>query len=288
MENKISVLIVEDEGVVALGLENMLQLEGYEVAGTADSGKEAIKIIKKQVVDLVLLDIQIKGEWDGVETARRLTDVRDIPFIYLTAFSDEETVERARETFPAAYLTKPYQARSLMIAIDLALHNFAFRKSIDGKIIPLRTDEQSSGGPQPLSQRLPVRQSADNRSDGKLPLSPSPVQERRESILYFNDAVFFKQNYKYVKVTLADILYLEADGNYTNVHTDDSRHVIRYTLNTLLEKLDQPGFVRVHRSYAINFQHITTFNDHTVYIGNKELSLGRHYKEDFFRRFDFL
>lgn len=270
MENKISVLIVEDEGIVALGLEDTLQLEGYHVTGVADNGKDALKVMKENTVDLVLLDIHIKGDWDGIETARRLTSVRDVPFIYLTAFSDEETVERARETFPAAYLTKPYQARNLVIAIDLALHNFAFRKSTGGKVIPMQPGDQQPGR-QPDYQQPGTQRS-----------------ERRESILYFNDAVFFKQNYKYVKVNLADILYLEADGNYTNVHAGDTMHVIRYTLNTLLEKLDQPGFVRVHRSYAVNFQHITTFNDHTVYLGNKELTLGRHYKEDFFRRFDFL
>lgn len=266
MENKISVLIVEDEGIVALGLEEMLRQGGYRVAGIADNGQEAIAIVKDSVVDLILLDIQIKGEWDGVETARRLAGIREVPFIYLTAFSDEETVERARGTFPAAYLTKPYQERSLLIAIDLALHNFAFRRRAEGKVIPMR-GRQKPGEPAG---------------------SPSPGLERREAILHFNEAVFFKQNHKYVKVNLADILYLEADGNYTNVITADKQHVIRYTLNTLLEKLDQPGFVRIHRSYAINFEHIGTFNDHTVYIGGKQLSLGRHYKADFFRQFDFL
>lgn len=271
MENKVNVLIVEDEGIVALGLEEMLQQQGYQVAGIADNGREALEILKKNTIDLVLLDIQIKGEWDGVETAKRLTRIREIPFIYLTAFSDKETVERARGTCPAAYLTKPYQERSLVITIDLALHNFAFRRIPDPK----------SG-----SQSAAVKTGSAVQSEGVD--SQVSHAERRDTILQFNDAVFFKQNYKYIKVNLADILYLEADGNYTNVYTSVKQHVIRYTLNTLLEKLDQPGFVRIHRSYAINFHHVTTFNDHTVYIGGKQLSLGRHYKADFFRRFDFL
>src|SRR3546814_9635303 len=75
-----------------------------------------------------------------------------MPLIYLTAFSDSETVERARQTLPAAYLTKPYQARNLLITIDLALHNFAFRKQEPGKVIslpgarssPARSEEHTS------------------------------------------------------------------------------------------------------------------------------------------------
>lgn len=263
MEHKMSVLIVEDEGIVALGLENMLQLEGYEVTGIADNGKEALEIIKKETVDLVLLDIQIKGEWDGVETARQLSTVRNIPFIYLTAFSDEETVERARETFPAAYLTKPYQARSLMIAIDLALHNFAFRKQPSGKqdadkVIPLFPRDRSPG-----------------------------TTDQKEAILYFNDAVFIKQNYKFIKVRLNEINYLQAEGNYTGIFTLDKKYIIRHTLSALLEKLNRPNLSRVHRSFAVNMEVIDHFNETTIFVGEKEIPLGRYYKEGFFQNFDF-
>src|SRR3546814_8515700 len=180
-----------------------------------------------------------------------------MPLIYLTAFSDSETVERALHTLPAAYLTKPYQARNLLITIDLALHNFAFRKQEPGKVISLPGARSSPAG-------------------GSAPtFSSFTVPDRKESILYFNEAVYFKQNYKYTKVILAEILYLEADGNHTNIHTKDTRHVIRHTLNTLLEKLSQPDLVRIHRSYAVNFRHISMFNDHTVCLGAKELSLGQ-------------
>src|SRR3546814_16072893 len=134
MESKLSVLMGEDEAIVAVGLEDTLQQEGYKVAGVDDNGKEALDIVNRESVDLVLLDIHIKGDWDGIETARRLTEVREMPLIYLTAFSDSETVERARPTLPAAYLTKPYQARHLLITIHLALHNFPLRKQHPRKI----------------------------------------------------------------------------------------------------------------------------------------------------------
>lgn len=260
MENKISILVVEDEAVVALAMEETLCQEGYEVAGTPDNGKDALTIMKAVDIDLVLLDIQIKGEWDGVETAERLTAVKNVPIIYLTAFSDGETVERAKHTSPAAYLVKPYQPRNLLIAIDLALHNFAYRK-----VQPPKDDAA-----------VVIRQRSSDPS------------AHTESILYFNDAIFIKQNYRFIKVRLQDIYYLEAEGNYTAIITRESRYLIRNTLNMVLEKLNLMDLIRIHRSYAINMPHVETFNDTSVFIQGKEIPLSRRFKENFLRHFDFL
>lgn len=258
MENKVNILIVEDEGIVALGLEDTLQLEGYHVCGIADNGKEALRIVEREAIDLVLLDIQLKDDWDGIETARRLTEVKDVPFIYLTAFSDDETLERAKETAPAAYLTKPYQPRNLMIAIDIALHNFAFRKSPAAPVVSIAPDD----GP--------------------------PATKEKEPILCFNEAIFIKQNYKFIKVGLNDIYYLEAENNYTCIATKDKNFMVRHPLNLVIEKFDRPYFVRVHRSYAINMDHLDTFNNNSVFLKDREIPLGRNYKDDFLQRFDFL
>lgn len=259
MENKVSVLIVEDEGVVALGLEDTLRTEGYDVAAVADNGKEALEIIRRKIIDLVLLDIRIKGEWDGIETARRLTAVKNIPFIYLTAFSDDETVERARGTVPSAYLVKPYQPRNLLIAIDLAMHHFMSRRE----------------GAAARASLMPAR-----------PLRESP--EQKDTVLFFNEAIFIKQNYKFVKVNLADICYFEADGNHTKIHAGDKMYLIRRALGTMLEKLNRPVFVRVHRSFAVSIRHIVNFNECMIRAGDREIPLGRHYKDDFFRHFEIL
>lgn len=253
MEEKVRILIVEDEGIVALSLEDTLVQEGYHVIGVADSGKEALEFIQREQIDLVLLDIQINGDWDGIETARKIMAVKDIPFIYLTAFSDDETLARAKETNPAAYLLKPYQAKNMLITIDLALNNFAFRRVPAAKVVPMEK-----------------------------------ITDQKEAILYYNDAVFIKQNYRYIKVNLEFICYLEAEGNHTAIFTQDRKYVIRHTLNTMLEKLNQQTFIRVHRSFAVNLQHIETFNESTICISRKEIPIGRHYKETFFRHFDFL
>lgn len=262
MEDKVSILIVEDEGIVALGLEDTLETEGYHVTGIADNGREALDLVKSHPVDLVLLDIQIKGDWDGITTARHLSEAKEIPFIFLTAFSDAETLNRAKGTAPAAYLVKPYQPRNLLVAIDLALHNFAYRKTQPSRVVSLFPKSGSQGSPEDASQK--------------------------EDLLYFNDAVFIKQRFKFMKVRFDDILYLEVEGNYTHLIARDHKYVIRNTLNGILDRLDQAQLVRVHRSFAINIRHLETFNDISVFVGTHEIPLGRHYKEHFFRHFDFL
>lgn len=262
MSDKVNILIVEDEAIVALALEDTLESEGYQVVGIADNGKEALDLLKKNEVDLMLLDIQIRGAWDGVETAKRLMALKNVPFIYLTAFSDEETVERAKETSPAAYLVKPFQPRNLLIAVDLALHNFA-----DRHLHP--------SGTQPLH---PGRQDA----------IPASMAGQKDSIVYFNDTVFIKQNYKYIKVYLRNIYLLEAEGNYTSITTKEAKYVLRNTLNAVLERLNFPYLIRVHRSYAINIQHVDTFNETSVFLIGREIPLSRSYKEGFLRHFDFL
>ena len=119
--DKVKILIVEDEGIQAMALEETLVSLGYEVAGVVDNGREALEIIREGDVDLVILDVHIKGSMDGIETAKRMLEVDRIAIVYLTAFMDNFTQQRADETNPAAYLTKPYRDSALQSAIEAAL-----------------------------------------------------------------------------------------------------------------------------------------------------------------------
>jgi CheY-like chemotaxis protein len=102
-----TILIVEDEAIVGMDLAARLEAEGYDVLEVADNGKDALALFKANEVDLVLLDIQLKGSWDGIETAQHLKQIKSVPIVYLSGQTDEETLERAKETSPSAYLTKP-------------------------------------------------------------------------------------------------------------------------------------------------------------------------------------
>jgi two-component system, response regulator PdtaR len=116
------IFIVEDEPIVAMMLEDTLAQLGYAVAGTAANGNDAIKRIGETRPDLILMDIRIEGEMDGIETAEKVTALYHLPVVYLTAHSDEKTLERAMATQPHGYLLKPFRTRELYSTLEIALY----------------------------------------------------------------------------------------------------------------------------------------------------------------------
>ncbi len=120
MENK-RIFIVEDEGIIANRLQQILNGFNYEIAGAATTGEDALALIPNSNANLVLMDIRLAGKLNGIETARELNKLLDIPIIYLTAYSDEILLERAKETSPYGYLLKPIQDRELRATIEMTL-----------------------------------------------------------------------------------------------------------------------------------------------------------------------
>jgi len=115
------VMVVEDEAVVALHLRRELTKLGYTVAGVATNGEQALKMIDEVFPDVILMDIHIQGELDGIETANRIPRYLHIPVIYLTAYSEDTTLKRAGDTHPYGYLIKPFLDRELHATIRMAL-----------------------------------------------------------------------------------------------------------------------------------------------------------------------
>ena len=116
------VLIVEDERILAIGMKRKLESAGYTVTGIASSGEEAIANTKETSPDLVLMDIVLKGDMDGIETAGHIINLYNIPIIYMTAYADEEILERAMITEPYGYLLKPFNLSGLKANIKMALY----------------------------------------------------------------------------------------------------------------------------------------------------------------------
>ena len=116
------VLVVEDEGVVALALRRCLENLGHEVTASVATGDDAIRKAREIEPDVILMDIQLKGNMDGIEAAGRILQSMKIPVIYLTAFSDEGTLERAGATEPYGYLLKPFDESAVKSAIEMTLH----------------------------------------------------------------------------------------------------------------------------------------------------------------------
>lgn len=116
------VLVVEDESIVALELKARLEDMGYRVLGTVSSGEKALEIIRQHPPDLIIMDIRLNGTLDGVATAERIAEEYDIPVIFLTAYADSETVQRAKRVGPHNYLIKPFEERELYTAVEIALY----------------------------------------------------------------------------------------------------------------------------------------------------------------------
>lgn len=123
-------LIVEDEVIIAKDLEQQLRRWGYHVVGLAVSSDEAIQMTKDLQPDLILMDIQLDGGMDGIETTTLIYQQSDIPVIYLTAHSDEHTLERAKPTRPFGYLVKPVDFPTLHASIEVAIYTHSIRKQL--------------------------------------------------------------------------------------------------------------------------------------------------------------
>ncbi len=115
-----AILIVEDESLVARDIQGMVNGLGYADAGICSTGEDAIQAASERKPDLILMDIVLKGAMDGVSAAARIRESQDLPIVYLTAYTDEKTLERAKRTDPHGYLLKPFEERELRAVIELA------------------------------------------------------------------------------------------------------------------------------------------------------------------------
>jgi len=145
MREKKQILIVEDEPVVATDIKISLKSAGYNILGTANSGKDALFLIKEKTPDLILMDIKLNGKMSGIETAKRIMAIADIPIVYLTAHTDDKTVEKAKTTNPFGFLIKPFGDIELQTTIEMALNKFKMEKKLKDSETLLSTTFRSLG-----------------------------------------------------------------------------------------------------------------------------------------------
>jgi len=126
----IGILIVEDERIVAIALEKALRRMRYSVTGITDSGEAALDKLAQSQSDLVLMDIRLRGELDGIQTATLIHERHGIPVVYLTAYADEEILQRAKVTEAFGYILKPFEERDLRVAIEMALYKHSTERAL--------------------------------------------------------------------------------------------------------------------------------------------------------------
>lgn len=142
---KAKILVVEDEAVIAKNLQRRLEKMGHSVPAVIATGEEALKETKHQRPDLVLMDIVLLGEMDGIEAADQIRACCDIPVIYLTAYADKKTLKRAKKTEPFGYIVKPFEDKELSITIEMALYKHRMEKRVRERESWLSTTLKSIG-----------------------------------------------------------------------------------------------------------------------------------------------
>lgn len=213
---------------------------GYEVTGILPRGEEAILHVQENKPDIILLDINLKGNLDGIATAFEIQQLACIPIIYLTANSDEATFNRAKATKPAAFISKPFKQLDLQRAIELTISRMA---------------ENDTG-------------------------AHSEITSGEEQPFILSDRIFVRYKEKMVKIMIADILYIEADRNYSRIFTAQKEFLLSITLKTIEDKLPARLFVRIHRSYIISITHVDEVAESHVIIAQKNIPLSAGLKEN--------
>ncbi|MBD3404540.1 MAG: response regulator [Candidatus Lokiarchaeota archaeon] len=130
MVSDVRVQITEDEAIVAMEIEARLTDLGYIVSGISSTGREAIELAEQERPDVVLMDIMLKGSMNGIEAANIIKDRFDIPIIFLTAYSDSETLKKSKESEPYAYLLKPFTGRELHTSLEIAISRHRMEKKL--------------------------------------------------------------------------------------------------------------------------------------------------------------
>lgn len=244
---KPKILISEDEVIIAEDLAACLEDLGYQTCAI-DSGENTLEMIRSMQPDLVLLDVNLKGEADGIEIGSRIREEFDIPFIYLTAYADKATLDRAKKTEPDGFLAKPFDEKNLRSAIELALY-----KHDSGH----KTLENGAG--------------------------KAPKETDTHA-----DYIFVKVKHRIIKVQYSDILWVEAYDNYSFIVTADQKYLVSSTLKDMEHKLPSGNFVRVHRSYIANLDKVEALEENAVAFSKGDIPIGKSYKKALMSRFNII
>ena len=211
------ILVVEDEGIVRKDIQQTLEKLGHNVVGAVGDGQAAVEAAERDRPDLVLMDIMLKGEMSGIEAAMVIGEQMGLPVVFLTAYSDEATINRARIAEPYGYLLKPFKGVEVQATIEMALHKHAHdaevRRERD-QLHELATREASTG------------------------------------------PIFLKHQGRQVRVNLEDIYYISALKDYFSVHVKDKRYIVHGTMKNIESRLPSDKFMRIHRSFIVRLDRV--------------------------------
>src|SRR5690606_15316790 len=197
--------------------------------------------------DIVLMDIMLKGDMTGIDTAAKIKEGLSIPIIFLTAYADESTLSKAKVTQPYGYIIKPFKEIDLHTSIEMALYKHGKEKEVE--------------------------------KERDLLFS---IVENKES----KEFIFVKSNSRLVKLKTEDIYYIEALKDYVVINTLNSRYTIHSTMKDIEKKLPTEDFIRVHRSFIVRLDKIAAIEQPNLILENekKTIPIGGSYKDELVRK----
>lgn len=249
--SKVRVLVIEDESIVSKDIQHSLKRLGYAIAGAAATGEKALQLADEEKPDIVLMDIMLKGDMNGIEAAEIVRREHNIPVIFLTAYADEATLAKAKITEPYGYIIKPFKEIDLHTSIEMALYKHKKEKEVE--------------------------------KERDLLYSLVEGKEQHEFI-------FVKANAKLVKLRLSDIYFVEALKDYVVINTSEKRYTIHSTMKDIEKKLGDDNFIRVHRSFIVRLDKIASIEYPNLQLekDKKLIPIGGSYKDDLVKKINLI
>jgi len=225
MSDAKNVLVVEDESLIAEMIKMMLDEMGYSVKWVVHNPADAEEILSTEKPDFAIFDINLNGDAEGIELGKKAS-IQGVPFMYLTSYSDRKTFAKAKETYPGAFVIKPFSEKDLFTGIEMSL---------------LHSGQRSS------------------------------------------KSITVKDGHKNIILKVDEVKFLKADNIYVEVHTNDKKILSRQSLSTFLKSLPSDQFIRIHRSYAVNKNLLTSVSRSSVQIGDEIFPISRSYRDEVFQ-----
>jgi DNA-binding LytR/AlgR family response regulator len=249
---KTNVLVVEDESIVSKDIQYSLKKLGYNVVGAASTGEKAFELASTTKPDIILMDIMLKGDINGIETAERVKEELNIPVIYLTAYADEATLAKAKVTEPYGYIIKPFKEVDLHTSIEMALYKFSKEREV-------------------LQER---------------DLLYSLIESKESS----TEFIFVKSKSRLVKINTVDIYFVEALKDYVAINTLESRYTIHSTMKDIVKKLPDDQFIRVHRSFIVRIDKIAAIEYPNLQLekDKKNIPIGGSFREELIKKLNLI
>lgn len=253
----VSILLVEDDFVIASNLQEQLEQYDYRIAGHATNSDEALELFRQEQPDIALLDIELNGsELDGIELSKELHRISPLPILFLTSHDRRDFLERAKQAPMTHYVLKSAPIEQLLIDLDTAFAQFY--------------KDASTAAAQPETTSYP----------------DTPPAAMSGCALYSaNDYFFVKQGYRHVRVDVSDIRWVEAMGSAVKIVTDAKNIAFSVRLNSFLEQVAHPDIQRTSRSRAVNVRHVIGYHRGQVMVrykdGKKEIELKGKYRDKF-------